>query len=378
MVKENVMVQTEIGLIPEDWTVRKLREVISYISYGFTNPMPTTNEGIWMVTANDVKNGEINFSTARRTSIDAFNKFLTEKSKPKQNDLLLTKDGTLGRVAVVHNDLICINQSVAVIRTNKYLNVFFLKHLLQDSFYQKVMIENAGGSTIKHIYITVVDKMPIVVPSLHEQQAIAEALSDADEWIESLEKLIAKKRLIKHGAMQELLEPKEDWEMKKLGEILKFGSGKDYKHLNSGDIPVYGTGGIMTFVDNYLYDGLSIGIGRKGTIDKPVLLSGKFWTVDTLFFTHSFIGVDPTYIYYQFLLIAWREYNEASGVPSLNKNTLEQIEIKIPSLVEQTRISTILFDMDLELKALAAQLEKARKIKHGMMQELLTGRIRLV
>src|SRR5690606_23062371 len=100
------------------------------------------------------------------------------------------------------------------------------------------MIENAGGSTIKHIYITVVDKMPIVLPPLPEQEAIAEALSDADAWIESLEQLIAKKRLIKQGAMQELLTPPspssgnadgealEPWEVKKLGEMSIIYTGK--------------------------------------------------------------------------------------------------------------------------------------------------------
>ena len=76
----------------------------------------------------------------------------------------------------------------------------------------------------------------------------------------------------------------EDWGVKELDQVLKFGSGQDYKHLSKGDIPVYGTGGIMTYVNNYLYNGDSVGIGRKGTIDKPVMLSGKFWTVDTLFY----------------------------------------------------------------------------------------------
>ena len=87
-----------------------------------------------------------------------------------------------------------------------------------------------------------------------------------------------------------------EWEEKKLGEIFKIGSGKDYKHLNKGDVPVYGTGGYMTSVDQYLYDGESVCIGRKGTIDKPRFIDGKFWTVDTLFYTHSFKGVKPKFV----------------------------------------------------------------------------------
>ena len=95
----------------------------------------------------------------------------------------------------------------------------------------------------------------------------------------------------------------KDWEVKALFDILKFGSGKDYKHLSFGEIPVYGTGGLMTYVDQFLYQGDSVGIGRKGTIDKPVFLSGKFWTVDTLFYTHNFTGALPKFVYYKFLLV---------------------------------------------------------------------------
>jgi type I restriction enzyme S subunit len=205
-----------------------------------------------------------------------------------------------------------------------------------------------------------------------------------------LEKLIAKKKAIKQGAMQELLTPPHkggkrlsgfsgDWEEKQLDSILTFGSGQDYKHLNIGDIPVFGTGGVMTYVNDFLFDGESVGIGRKGTIDKPVFLTGKFWTVDTLFYTYNFNNCIPKYIFYLFLTIPWKEYNEASGVPSLNKNTLGKITVFMPDTVlEQKDIAQILSDMDLEIEGLEAKKEKYQGIKQGMMQELLTGKTRLV
>ena len=179
--------------------------------------------------------------------------------------------------------------------------------------------------------------------------------------------------------MQELLTPKEGWVRVRLDEVLKFGSGEDYKHLSEGDIPVYGTGGIMTYVNDFLYNGDSVGIGRKGTIDKPVLLCGKFWTVDTLFYTHTFMNTTPKFIYYKFLMIPWLDYNEASGVPSLNKNTLGKIEIDLPQTIsEQNQIAQILSDMDQEIEALEQKLSKYQLAKQGMMQQLLTGKIRLV
>ena len=110
-----------------------------------------------------------------------------------------------------------------------------------------------------------------------------------------------------------------EWEEKRLGDLCKIGNGKDYKHLNKGCIPVYGSGGYMTSVDDFLYDGDSVCIGRKGTIDRPIFLTGKFWTVDTLFYTHSFCCCLPRFLYWIFQQIDWYRYNEAGGVPSLSK-----------------------------------------------------------
>lgn len=90
-----------------------------------------------------------------------------------------------------------------------------------------------------------------------------------------------------------------EWEELPMNKLLSIGSGKDYKHLSNGYIPVYGSGGYMLSVDDFLYDGESVCIGRKGTINKPLYLTGKFWTVDTLFYTHSFKNCLPKFIYTQ-------------------------------------------------------------------------------
>ena len=143
--------RTEVGLIPEDWITGKLEEYFSLISYGFTNPMPTVRSGIYMITAADIHGGKLQYDSARNTSEAAYQTLLTAKSKPKRNDILLTKDGSLGRLALVDDEIICINQSVAVIRPNERVEPDFLKILLESPAYQKKMIEDAGGSTIKNI-----------------------------------------------------------------------------------------------------------------------------------------------------------------------------------------------------------------------------------
>ena len=174
--------QADVGLVPADWAVEELRAFCSLITYGFTNPMPDATEGPWKLTAKDVIDGRINYGTARRTTQDAFDR-LTDKSRPRVGDVLLTKDGSIGRVAVVDRDGLCINQSVALIRPNDRISSDFLKYLLFSPHYQKVMEGDSDGSTIKHIYITRVDKMQVAVPPMEEQKRILAVVKSIDDRI---------------------------------------------------------------------------------------------------------------------------------------------------------------------------------------------------
>jgi len=169
---------------------------------------------------------------------------------------------------------------------------------------------------------------------------------------------------------------KDEWKIKKIENILSIGSGKDYKHLQDGVIPVYGTGGYMTGVDEFLYEGESVCIGRKGTIDKPVFLNEKFWTVDTLFYTHSFKQVLPRFVYSLFQNINWYKHNEASGVPSLSKKTIEKINLNIPELPEQQKIASFLTDVDDKITKLTKKKSLLEQYKKGIMQKIFNQELR--
>ena len=164
----------------EKYLAEPLGKYLQDITYGFTSPMPDAKEGPWKVTAKDVVNGIVNLDTARKTLQESYDK-LTEKSKPQVGDVLLTKDGTLGRTAVVEIEGICVNQSVAVLRTNEKILPKYLSVLLQMPKYQRDMIADAGGGTIKHIYITKVVNMPIVVPSIEEQNTFLGFINQVDK-----------------------------------------------------------------------------------------------------------------------------------------------------------------------------------------------------
>lgn len=206
------------------------------------------------------------------------------------------------------------------------------------------------------------------ITNLNENISI-KAKDDIEMYLKCSEDIYSKIKIIENleslikGIRQILFKETTTWKSCKIGDILKIGSGKDYKHLKNGNTPVYGTGGYMLSVNDYLYDGESVCIGRKGTIDKPLFLNGKFWTVDTLFYTYNFQGLLPRFCYYLFNSINWLQYNEASGVPSLSKETIENIPIHLPNMCEQEKICSILdtinSKLEIENKALSAyQVQK--------------------
>lgn len=239
----------------------------------------------------------------------------------------------------------------------------------------------SAKNSVDSVRRSMITEMPIKIPSLTEQTKIANFLSAVDEKITQLTQKSYLLSQYKKGVMQQIfsqeLRFKDDdgsefpeWEEKNICEVLTIGSGKDYKHLSAGAVPVYGTGGHMLSVNEYLYDGESVCIGRKGTIDKPILLNGKFWTVDTLFYTHSFRNCIPKFIYAVFQQIDWKNYNEASGVPSLSKSTIEKIKISLPSIEEQIKIANSLTALDDKITQTQAELDAVKQYKQGLLQQM--------
>lgn len=158
--------------VPCDWTVRPLATFLDRITYGFTNPMPTADEGPYLLTANDVANGSINYDSARRTTEEAYLRSITAKSRPQRGDVLLTKDGSLGRVAEADGTPCCINQSVALLQPRWDFKDGSLAELLQVRAYREALEFNAGGSTIKHLYVSRVARQKVALPPGDTRAAI--------------------------------------------------------------------------------------------------------------------------------------------------------------------------------------------------------------
>ena len=159
------------------------------------------------------------------------------------------------------------------------------------------------------------------------------------------------------------------WERRKLGECIELESGRDYKHLSNGNIPVYGTGGYMLSVNSALSYKDGIGIGRKGTIDKPFVLKAPFWTVDTLFYALPHNN-ELNFLYSIFQKIDWKRYDESTGVPSLSKVAIKDIRTYITTLSEQRKIGAFFRGLD-ELIALhQRKYEKLQKVKKSFLEKM--------
>ncbi|NEW35800.1 restriction endonuclease subunit S [Nocardia cyriacigeorgica] len=229
-------------------------------------------------------------------------------------------------------------------------------------------------------------QLPVPLPDIEVQNAIANAFTDVDNLIGALERKIAKKHAIKQGMMQQLLTGRTrlpgytgEWAECHLGDVLAVRHGRNQRSVESpsGTVPILATGGQIGWADRPLYSEPSVLIGRKGTIDRPQYQDRPFWTVDTLFYTEISTKADPRFLFYLFQTIDWRSMNEASGVPSLSSTRIESVEVRLPGLAEQKAVREVLDDADVETTVLRARLAKARAIKTGMMQQLLTGRTRL-
>lgn len=189
----------------------------------------------------------------------------------------------------------------------------------------------------------------ILLPEKSEQDKIASVFRNLDNLItlhqrEQKDFSCHAGEIVKLQKNQKLT---DDWEQCKLGDIVSVCSGKDYKHLGEGDIPVYGTGGYMLSVSDALsYSDDAIGIGRKGTIDKPYILKAPFWTVDTLFYAVPKEKKALDFVYCLFQIIDWKSKDESTGVPSLSKIAINSVDVSIPKSEEQVQIGTVFLKID--------------------------------
>lgn len=264
---------------------------------------------------------------------------------------------------------------------------YYMAFMLRSPNVRKKFMFLAQGISRYNISKNRVMDIEIPVPNIDEQRKVGQFFKDIDDLItlhqRKLDQLKKLKKAYLHAMFVSMNTKKNkvpklrftdfegDWELCKLEEIVDVRSGRDYKHLGSGNIPVYGTGGYMLSVSEALsYDEDAIGIGRKGTINNPYILKAPFWTVDTLFYTVPKNNFDLNFIYSIFRKINWKSKDESTGVPSLSKKTINAVTVYIPSGSEQQRIGEFFKQIDNTITLHQNKLEQLNELKKSYLQNM--------
>ena len=410
MVIKDGFKQTEIGIIPNDWEILQFNDIAdkhkkwSITGGPFGSNLKTTdytNDGIQIIQLQNIGDGKFINESQVYTSEEKANELLSCNINP--NDLILSKMGDpVARCCFIpdgNKRYLMASDGIKLVVNEKEFSKKFIHDYINSKYFRLRAFEISTGSTRLRIGLPDLKSLLVIKPSLQEQTAIASALSDADGLITSLEKLIAKKRNIKQGAMQQLLQPKEGWVVKKLGEVGEIITGSTpptgTKEFWNGNIPWItptdisikkeifnsereiskeGLDVIRKLPANTLLVTCIASIGKntilrvKGACNQQInaIVPSNDNNVDFLYYL---IEISKNYLLGN------------AGITAtlmISKKDFSDIKFSFPILEEQIRIATILSDMDAELSALEQKLEKYKKVKLGMMQELLTGKTRLV
>lgn len=422
--------QTEVGLIPEDWEVKTIDEIADVNGGG--TPSTTISE-FWNGSINWFTPTEIGYSkyvneSKRKITHEGLNKS-SAKILPKGTVLLTSRAG-IGDIAILELES-STNQGFQSLTAKENTSNEFLYYLILIS--KEQLLKKASGSTFLEISPNNVKSIQIPLPPLDEQKAIATALSDVDALIQSLDALIAKKKAIKQGAMQELLTPPHstssgqaqkggkrldgfsgEWVEKKLGDLIHefqngFGfSAQGYREkgvpiitmaqiglqgqfqLNTNKVNYWAKSELNHLKDFILNKGDLIMSMTDVTPNKNLIGRMTIIEKDGPFFLNQRVGhlrinkelVDPVILKHLSNMRQWRNYSKAIaslGVQSnIGTSDIKNGLFTLPSIQVQKAIAKILSDMDLEIESLERKKKKYEKIKQGMMQELLTGRVRIV
>ncbi len=382
--------KTEIGIIPENWEVKRLGNYAEMSSGG--TPI-TTNKSYyggnipWVVIADMTRIKKYLFETEKNITEKGL---LNSSTKLfKKNTLLFAMYASIGKCAIAKVEVSC-NQAILGINSNK-LDIEYLYYYLASN--EKRFLQMGQTGTQNNLNKEIVQNLLIPFPkSKQEQSAIASVLSDTDELIESLTKLIEKKKNIKQGAMQELLTGKKilpgftgEWEEKVLGEIsnIKTGKRNGNEEVDEGKYPFFVRSQKVKKINSYSFDGEAILIPGEGGIGTIIhYINGKFDYHQRVYKISNFVNSNCAKFIYYSLIRNFENHATKNSVKatvdSLRLPTF--LEFKFPSPKdpkEQSAIASILSSMDLEIEQLDAKRDKYVDLKQGMMQELLTGRIRL-
>lgn len=359
----------------DDWEQRKFGDIGSIAMCKRIFKEQTSDEG----EVPFYKIGTFGVEPDAFISKELFDEYKTKYPYPNKGDILISASGSIGR-------------TVEFTGKDEYFqdsNIVWLKHGNEiDNSFLKVLYSivewSCEGSTIKRLYNDNFLKTEFMLPQIDEQIKLGTYFSNLDNLITLHQRKCDETKKLKKFMLQKMFPKKDakkpeirfagftdDWEQRKLVDVVDVRSGRDYKHLEEGDIPVYGTGGYMLSVNEALSDDEdAIGIGRKGTIDNPYILRAPFWTVDTLFYAVPRDKYDLNFVFDIFQNVNWKAKDESTGVPSLSKATINAVETLMPEYAEQKKIGEYFSYLDNFITLHQRKCDELKEFKKYMLQNM--------
>jgi type I restriction enzyme, S subunit len=390
---------SEVGVIPCEWEVKKLGDLTNKIGSGITprgGVRVYKTKGRPFVRSQNVKSGYLDLRDIVFIDQETHNTF--SGTELRNNDVLLNITGaSIGRSAVVNEKIIGgnVNQHVCILRPNKEnLDSIYLCEYLISVQGQKFIDSFQSGGNREGLNFKQIASISIPIPKIKEQKSIATALSDMDDLILSMKKLIDKKKLIKQGTMQELFSEKkisdEKWNYKSLENVANITMGQSpdsvyYNNDNNGLPLIQGNADIenrKTIIRSYTSQ-----ITKRSkcgdiimTVRAPVGKVAKAQFDCCIGRGVCAISYNNDFLYHYLIYLedSWGKLSKGSTFDSINSDEVKSLIVPIPSEEEQKAIAKILSDMDQEIEKLEIKLDKYKQIKKGMMEELLTGKRRLI
>lgn len=393
-MKETKFKNTEIGRIPEDWETCTILSQSNKLVVAFVGTCEKyyTNkgEGVMMLRTGDLKERSIDYTNIKYISYSFHN--ANKKSQLKKGDILIARHGSNGHGVIYdkNDEANSLNFVIVHLIDNEYLNSY-LVYCLDTNIVREQIEAATAGSTQKVINTKAIGELIVPKPNILEQQRIASALTSIDNLISSLGKLIEKKKNIKQGTMQQLLTGQirlkgfsEPWGEKKLEEVCSVKRGVRVVKRNlttDGLYPVYQNTNLpLGYSNQYNVEANTPFVIIGGSAGQVGICRERYWAADdcAFFACHD---IYKEYLYYVLLLNQSNIlHNVRTGtIPRLDRSFLSNMVVYISSNIDkQQAIATILTKMDDEITALEAKRAKYEAIKQGMMQQLLTGKIRLI
>ncbi len=383
--------QTEVGVIPQEWDSRRLQDMVDCsipIAYGVLKPGEYVYGGVPLLQIRDVIHGHIDVDRLHRISRQLDRQY--SRTRLVGGEIVVSLVGTIGRVALIPMTLAGgnLHRNLARVHVSQAHDRTFVFYFLNSDLAQAAIKLTTFGSTQALLNLGDLRGLKCVVPPLPEQRAIAAALSDVDALLGGLDRIIAKKRDLKQAAMQQLLTGQTrlpgfhgEWEVKRLADVADFCAGAYLAQgeYSDGEYEVQGAGSVMGHHDVPNFPKAVSVVGRVGTVGRPRFMPNGCWVNNNAaaIVAREHCGT-PEFVHLLLLTVDWSKATSVTAQPFLVVPALLGMEFWVPEAAEQRAISTILSDMDAELSALEARRDKTRDLKQAMMQDLLTGKTRLV